>query len=110
MTEPIHPSRRTVVTALGAAAVVALPAWPETAAAADGTAAAAAGGPVLDTHPATEPSGTHVREVGGTGVVFQYGTVLPAFDGWRVHEPTRDYLTLDRRWRFRFDPTGQGLD
>ncbi|MBD9724237.1 glycoside hydrolase family 2 TIM barrel-domain containing protein [Streptomyces caniscabiei] len=110
MTEPIHPSRRTVVTALGAAAVVALPAWPETAAAADGTAAAAAGGPVLDTHPATEPSGTHVREVGGTGVVFQYGTVLPAFDGWRTHEPTRDYLSLDRRWRFRFDPTGQGLD
>ena len=34
MTESIHPSRRTVVTALGAAAVVALPAWPETARAA----------------------------------------------------------------------------
>ncbi|WP_329267049.1 glycoside hydrolase family 2 protein [Streptomyces sp. NBC_01451] len=103
MTESIHPSRRTVVTALGAAAFVALPAWPETARAAD------ANGAVLDTHPATEPSGTHVRDVGGTNVVFQYGTVLPAFDGWRTHEPTRDYLSLDKRWRFRFDPAGQGL-
>jgi beta-glucuronidase len=109
MTESIHPSRRTVVTALGAAAFVALPAWPETARAADGTAAAAANGPVLDTHPATEPSGTHVRDVGGTNVVFQYGTVLPAFDGWRTHEPTRDYLSLDKRWRFRFDLADQGL-
>ncbi|MFC9504220.1 glycoside hydrolase family 2 protein [Streptomyces sp. NPDC057002] len=104
MTEPSHglPTRRTVVTALGAAGLVALPAWPQTARAADG-------GPVLDTHPATEPSGTHVREVGGTDVVFQYGAVLPAFDGWRTREPTRDYLSLDRRWRFRFDPGNQGL-
>jgi beta-glucuronidase len=109
MTESIHPSRRTVVTALGAAAFVALPAWPETARAADGTAAAAANGPILDSHPATEPSGTHVRDVGGTNVVFQYGTVLPAFDGWRTHEPTRDYLSLDKRWRFRFDLADQGL-
>lgn len=109
MTESIHLSRRTVVTALGAATVVALPAWPETARAADGTATAAANGPVLDSHPATEPSGTHVRDVGGTHVVFQYGTVLPAFDGWRTHEPTRDYLSLDKRWRFRFDPADRGL-
>ncbi|MET8082142.1 glycoside hydrolase family 2 TIM barrel-domain containing protein [Streptomyces sp. NPDC005303] len=109
MTETTHPTRRTVVTALGAAAVVALPAWPETAQAAD-RAAVAASGPVLDPHPATEPSGTHVREVGGTNVVFQYGTVLPAFDGWRTQEPTRDYLSLDKRWRFRFDPADQGLD
>ncbi|MFE2422648.1 glycoside hydrolase family 2 protein [Streptomyces hokutonensis] len=110
MTESIHPSRRTVVTALGAAAVVALPAWPATARAADGTAVAAANGPVLDTHPATEPSGTHVRDVGGTNVVFQYGAVLPAFDGWRTHESTRDYLSLDKRWRFRFDPEDRGLE
>lgn len=109
MTESIHPSRRTVVTALGAAALVALPAWPETARAADGTAAATPNGPVLDPHPATEPSGTHVRDIGGTNVVFQYGTVLPAFDGWRTREPTREYLSLDRKWRFRFDPAGQGL-
>ncbi|GGS55128.1 glycoside hydrolase family 2 protein [Streptomyces violaceus] len=101
MTPPTHPSRRTVVTALGAAGFVALPAWPSTA--------HAAGGPVLDTHPATEPSGTHVRDVGGTNVVFRYGVVLPAFDGWRTHEPTREYLSLDRRWRFRFDPRNQGL-
>ncbi|MEU4489756.1 glycoside hydrolase family 2 TIM barrel-domain containing protein [Streptomyces purpurascens] len=101
MTPPTHPSRRTVVTALGAAGFVALPAWP--------SKAHAAGGPVLDTHPATEPSGTHVRDVGGTNVVFQYGVVLPAFDGWRTHEPTREYLSLDRRWRFRFAPRDQGL-
>ncbi|GAB3008558.1 hypothetical protein GCM10023080_088070 [Streptomyces pseudoechinosporeus] len=107
MSESTHPSRRTVVTALGAAGFVALPAWPQTARAADGRAAA--DGPVLDTHPATEPSGTHVREVGGTNVVFQYGAVLPAFDGWRTREPTREYLSLDRKWRFRFDPGNQGL-
>ncbi|MFD5910605.1 glycoside hydrolase family 2 protein [Streptomyces massasporeus] len=108
MTESLHPSRRTVVAALGAAGFVALPAWPETAHAADGEAVAA-GGPVLDPHPATEPSGTHVREVEGTGVVFQYGAVLPAFDGWRTHEPTREYLSLDRKWRFCFDPDNRGL-
>ncbi|WP_328744123.1 beta-galactosidase [Streptomyces sp. NBC_00285] len=110
MTESTHPSRRTVVTALGAAAFVALPAWPATAQAAHGTAAAAANGPVLDTHPATEPSGTHVRDIGGTNVVFQYGAVLPAFDSWRTHEPTREYLSLDKKWRFRFDPDDHGLD
>ncbi|MEU0672232.1 SDR family oxidoreductase [Streptomyces sp. NPDC006172] len=65
---------------------------------------------MLDTHPATEPSGTHVRDVGGTNVVFRYGAVLPAFDGWRIHEPTREYLSLDKRWRFRFDPENKGLD
>jgi hypothetical protein len=64
---------------------------------------------VLDTHPATEPSGTHVRDVGGTNFVFQYGAVLPAFDGWRTHESTREYLSLDKRWRFPFDPGNKGL-
>ncbi|GGU15381.1 glycoside hydrolase family 2 protein [Streptomyces coeruleorubidus] len=108
MTESLPLSRRTVVTALGVAGFVTLPAWPETASAADGPASAA-DGPVLDTHPATEPSGTHVREVGGTHVVFQYGAVLPAFDGWRTREPTREYLSLDRKWRFRFDPGRHGL-
>lgn len=121
MTDPIHPpqgrprkaahpSRRSVVAALGAVGCVALPAWPDTARAADRAASAAQDGPVLDTHPATEPSGTHVREVAGTNVVFQYGAVLPAFDGWRTHEPTREYLSLDKRWRFRFDPGNKGLD
>ncbi|MEV6589736.1 glycoside hydrolase family 2 protein [Streptomyces acidicola] len=102
-------SRRAVVAALGAAGFVALPAWPDTAWAADAEGPDAPGGPVRDMHPATEPSGTHVRDVGGTNVVFQYGTVLPAFDGWRTHEPTREYLSLDRRWRFRFDPGNRGL-
>ncbi|WP_275562859.1 glycoside hydrolase family 2 TIM barrel-domain containing protein [Streptomyces sp. 5-6(2022)] len=105
-----HLSRRTVVAALGAAGGVAVPAWPDTAWATAGTATAASGDPVLDTHPDSEPSGTHVRDVGGTNVVFQYGAVLPSFDGWRTHEPTREYLSLDRRWRFRFDPRNRGLD
>ncbi|GAA4313075.1 hypothetical protein GCM10023086_33870 [Streptomyces venetus] len=105
MNPPIHPTRRTVVTALAVASTVALPAWPGTAHAADNTVDS----PVLDPHPATEPSGTHVRDVGGTNVVFQYGAVLPAFDGWRTHEPTREYLSLDKRWRFRFDPGNKGL-
>ncbi|NGO09073.1 beta-galactosidase [Streptomyces sp. HC44] len=105
-----HLSRRTVVAALGAAGCVALPAWPDQASAATREATAPPDGPVLDTHPATEPSGTHVRDVGGTNVVFQYGAVLPGFDGWRTREPTREYLSLDRRWRFRFDPRNRGLD
>ncbi|MDX3458975.1 beta galactosidase jelly roll domain-containing protein, partial [Streptomyces sp. ME02-8801-2C] len=107
MTESTLPSRRTVVAAIGALGFVALPAWPATAQDANTPVLET---PVLDTHPATEPSGTHVRDVGGTQVVFQYGAVLPAFDGWRTHEPTRDYLSLDRKWRFRFDPADRGLD
>ncbi|MGW4048707.1 glycoside hydrolase family 2 protein [Streptomyces sp. NPDC004721] len=104
---PSGVSRRAVMaTAVGAATAVALPVWPDTAAYAAGTATADA--PVLETHPATEPSGTHVRAVGGTNVVFQYGVVLPALDGWRIREPTRDYLPLDGRWRFRFDPDNVG--
>ncbi|MFI6936169.1 glycoside hydrolase family 2 protein [Streptomyces sp. NPDC050287] len=105
-----RPSRRTVVAALGATAgFVALPAWPDEASAAAGAATTTSDGPALDTHPDTEPSATHVRGVGGTNVVFQYGAVLPSFDGWRTHEPTREYLSLDKRWQFRFDPQGRGL-
>jgi beta-glucuronidase len=96
--------------AAGVAGAVALPAWPASASAAAGSSATAGDAPVLETHPATEPSGTHVRSVGGTNVVFQYGAVLPSFDGWRTREPTREYLSLDGRWRFRFDPEDTGLD
>lgn len=46
MTDSTHPSRRAVVTAFGAAAFVALPAWPATARAAEGATPAAANGPV----------------------------------------------------------------
>lgn len=104
-----HLSRCTVVAALGVAGGVTLPAWPDQAWAAPHAARATPDGPVLETHPATEPSGTHVRDIGGTNVVFQYGAVLPGFDGWRTREPTREYLSLDRRWRFRFDPRDRGL-
>ncbi|WP_419995614.1 hypothetical protein [Streptomyces boninensis] len=109
MTADARPTRRAVVaaTAAAAAATVALPAWPARAAG-PRAAAADAGAPVLDPHPDTEPSGTHVRQVGGTGVVFAYGQVLPSFDGWRTREPTREYARLDGRWRFAFDPDDSG--
>ena len=87
---------------------VALPVWP---AAAQASAAVAPGGmPILDTHPPTEPSGTHVQRVGETNVVFSYGAVLPSFDGWRTREPERDYVDLDGQWRFASDPEVIGLD
>lgn len=112
MTASEHPgqgrrlSRRGVIgAAAGAVAAVSLPAWPDRVWAATAAADAA---PVLDPHPATEPSGTHVREIGGTGVVFQYGAVMPSLDGWRTREPTREYAMLDGRWRFCFDPNAQG--
>ncbi|MDX2861942.1 twin-arginine translocation signal domain-containing protein [Streptomyces scabiei] len=55
MTEPIHPSRRTVVTALGVAAAVALPAWPETAHAGDGSPPAPPNGcPLYKSDPARD--------------------------------------------------------
>lgn len=82
-----------------------------------GTAVAAAGlvVPVVLPRPAGaaepaahEPSNTEVRAVDGTNVLFAYGTVVPSFDGWRTHEPTRKYLSLDRTWRFKFDPDNSG--
>ena len=57
-----------------------------------------------------EPAKTTLRTVDGTNVVLQYGDVVPSFDGWRTHEPTRGYRDLDGSWRFRFDPDAVGLD
>jgi beta-glucuronidase len=57
-----------------------------------------------------EPAQTTLRAVDGTNVVMQYDHVVPSFDGWRTHEPTRDYLDLDGSWRFRFDPDAVGVD
>lgn len=102
-------SRRGLLTgALGGTAALALPAWP--AAADTPTAVAAEAGVVLPTHPATEPSGTHVRNIGGTNVVCAYGAVIPSLDGWRTHEQHRGYLNLHGSWRFAFDPRDIGLD
>jgi beta-glucuronidase len=61
-----------------------------------------------DPAPPREPSGTAVRAVDGTNVVFSYGEVMPSFDGWRTQEPTRRYLDLDGKWKFRFDPNNLG--
>jgi beta-glucuronidase len=71
-------------------------------------AVAAPGAVPVPRHGDREPSDTQVRVVDGTGVVFAYAAVVPAFDGWRTREPTRGYVGLDRDWRFRFDPDGVG--
>ncbi|MGW0226736.1 glycoside hydrolase family 2 protein [Actinopolymorpha singaporensis] len=73
------------------------------------TTGAAPASVVRDPHGSREPSGTEVRAVDGTNVVFSYGEVMPSFDGYARHEPTRRYLSLDRTWRFRYDPGNQGL-
>jgi beta-glucuronidase len=65
--------------------------------------------PSVPPHGEREPAGTRIERIGGTGVVFQYGQVVPSFDGWRHHEPTREYRGLDGQWRFRFDPYDEGL-
>ena len=54
-----------------------------------------AGGTTPPPHGDREPAGTEVRTVDDTGVVFQYAAVVPSFDGWRTHEPTRAYRELD---------------
>jgi beta-glucuronidase len=66
--------------------------------------------PTLPPHGDREPSGTELRTIDDTGVVFQYGTVVPSFDGWRTKEPTRSYRNLDGTWRFCFDPDAVGED
>ena len=55
-----------------------------------------------------EPAGTAVRTVDGVPVVFQYGQPVPSFEA-RADDPgERDYLDLDGRWRFVFDPGDAG--
>ncbi len=55
-----------------------------------------------------EPAGTAIRTVDGVPVVFQYGQPIPSFDVRRDVPQTRDYLDLDGRWRFAFDPDDIG--
>jgi beta-glucuronidase len=59
-----------------------------------------------------EPAGTAVRTVDGVPVVFQYEQPVPSFDVRADVPGERDYLELDGRWRFAFDPgdvgTGDG--
>jgi len=98
-------TRRTVLkTGLLTAAISALP-MPRL------SAAAVAGSAVVSPtpHGQREPAGTRIVQVSGTGVLMQYGEVVPAFDGWSRHEPTRHYLDLQGDWDFRFDPEDEGL-
>jgi beta-glucuronidase len=55
-----------------------------------------------------EPAGTTVRTVDGFPVVFQYGQPVPSFDVRADVPAGRDYLDLDGRWRFAFDPGDAG--
>jgi beta-glucuronidase len=59
-----------------------------------------------------EPAGTAVRTVDGVPVLFQYEQPVPSFDVRAEVPGMRDYLELDGRWRFAFDPgdvgTGDG--
>jgi beta-glucuronidase len=55
-----------------------------------------------------EPAGTSIRRVDGFPVVFQYGQPIPSFDVRADTPDERDYLDLDGRWRFAFDPGETG--
>jgi beta-glucuronidase len=55
-----------------------------------------------------EPADTAVRAVDGVPVVFQYGQPVPSFDVRADIPGERDYLDLDGRWRFAFDPGDVG--
>jgi len=55
-----------------------------------------------------EPADTAVRTVDGFPVVFQYGQPVPSFDVQADVPGERDYLDLDGRWRFAFDPDDVG--
>jgi beta-glucuronidase len=96
----VMPRRRTVLKAGFLAAAVPVIGAPRALAATD---------PSLPPHGDREPAGTRIERIAGTGVLFQYGEVVPSFDGWAHHEPTRGYQDLDGHWTFRFDPDDRGL-
>jgi len=58
--------------------------------------------------PGREPADTAVHMVDGFPVVYQYGEPVPSFDVCADRPGEREYLDLDGRWRFAFDPTGLG--
>lgn len=74
------------------------------------SAAASSDAIVRDPHGEREPSATEIRRIDGTNVVFSYGEVMPAFDGWdgAKQQPTRGYRSLDGQWRFHYDPDDVG--
>jgi beta-glucuronidase len=56
-----------------------------------------------------EPADTAVRTVDDVPVLFQYGQPVPSFDVRAEVPGERDYLDLDGRWRFAFDPGDAGI-
>jgi beta-glucuronidase len=108
MNTPARATRRTVLAATAATAMgAALPRMAPAAAARPHTPVPPV--PAVPPHGGREPAGTRIERIAGTSVVLQYGRVVPSFDGWSRREPTREYQSLDGRWRFRFDPADQGL-
>ncbi|GAB3404032.1 glycoside hydrolase family 2 protein [Flindersiella endophytica] len=98
--------RHLLRTLVSGAAVLILPLTALTTLA--GPAGSAVSATVADPHGDREPSATEIRSVDGTNVVFAYGEVMPAFEGWSAHEPTRGYVSLDRRWKFAYDTDNVG--
>lgn len=103
-----RPTRRSVLLGAGAGAAGLL-----TAARAPGALAApSTAATALGQDPRREPSGTRLEQIDGTGVLFQYGRVVPAFDAWAAPTPTptRGRMSLDGDWDFAFDPEDRGID
>ncbi|MFS0779810.1 glycoside hydrolase family 2 TIM barrel-domain containing protein [Neobacillus sp. 3P2-tot-E-2] len=70
-----------------------------------GGASAITNTPVAD----REPMNTEVKSIDGTNVLYQYGEPVPSFDTWTQEEPSRNYLSLDGKWKFAMDPDSQGM-
>ncbi|MFB3171035.1 glycoside hydrolase family 2 TIM barrel-domain containing protein [Neobacillus sp. 179-C4.2 HS] len=70
-----------------------------------GGASAITNTPVAD----REPMNTQVKSIDGTNVLYQYGEPVPSFDTWTQEEQSRNYLSLDGKWKFAMDPNNQGM-
>ena len=105
--------RRTVLTAAAATAVTAaLPGSgsPASAAPVAPNPIPVPPVPTLPPHRDREPAHRKIEADLGhrRRLPVRHGCV-PAFDGWRTAaSPRANYWSLDKRWRFRFDPAEQG--
>jgi beta-glucuronidase len=57
----------------------------------------------------TEPMDSHIENIDGVNVLYQYGEPVPSFatDGFK--QPGRQFISLDKVWRFQTDPTDVGV-
>lgn len=56
-----------------------------------------------------EPMNTQVKNIDGVNVLFQYGEPVPSFGTWQLSQLTRQYISLDKQWKFKEDPGNVGL-